>query len=60
MVPTIRKVLSSVVSVLLNRREIRRAVPTMEMSEISANTEDKKENKYKEAKADAAIPKSIK
>ena len=60
MVPTIRNALISVVSVLLNTKEIRRDVPIIDIREISANTEDKKEYKYKEARAEATIPKSIK
>jgi hypothetical protein len=48
------------VSVLLNTKEIRRDVPMIDMREISANTEDRKENKYKEARVEPTIPKSIK
>jgi hypothetical protein len=36
-VPTIRRALISIVSVLLNAKEIRRHVPTIDIREIRAN-----------------------
>ena len=60
MVPTIRRALISIVSVLLNTKEMRRDVPIIDIREISANTEDRKENRYKEARVEATRPKSIK
>ena len=50
-VPTIRKVLISKVFGL-NKNEARSAAPITDISDISANTEERKENRYKDAIAE--------
>lgn len=54
-----RKVL---ISILLgfNTTEITSPAPITDISEINANADDKKENKYKEAIADTIMPNSVK
>ena len=55
-----RKLFISIGWVLAKKKEIRRAVPIIDMSEISANTEERKEYKYQEANAAPISPKRTK
>ena len=58
MVPTMRKALISKVFGL-NRNEARSAAPITDISDMSANTEERKENKYKDAIAEIIIPSNV-
>jgi hypothetical protein len=58
--PARRKELMSTESILRNTKDSKRAVPTMDISEISANTDARKENKYNEATAATTMLKSMK
>ena len=59
MVPTRRKVLiSKLLSFTTN--ETRSAAPTTDIKDIRANTDDRKENKYNDAKAEMRIPSNMK
>jgi len=57
-VPTNRKVLISK-ELSLNINETTRAAPITDIRDISANTDERKENKYKEAMADRRIQRSM-
>lgn len=57
--PINRKVFNSNL-VGLNQKEIKREAPTTESNDIKAKTDDKKENRYKDNRAEIIIPNKVK